>query len=374
MTIHHGIKFTDQTSAARPIMDASTSVIGLIATASDADADYYPANTPVYLDNLTDAIAAAGTKGTLKKALLAITDIVDPVMIVIRVPDTDADPAVASDIVGTIDNDGVATGIQALALSATVTGLTPKILGAPGFTDATVSNALATVGEKLRAFAYFRPDADTISAAVTEMPTYGHKNMMAIWHDTNDWDGDAVARAMALRAKLDSDYGFVHKSISNEVIAGVNSLTKPVSWNISGIGTGAATLNDAKITAIIRNSGFRFWGNRTPSADANFSFETWVRTDYAIKDMIEAAEFPRIDKPLTKNLVEGILSELNAKARLMVSLGQIIGLEFYWNGEINPALSLAAGKARISYKFTPVAPLESLEFLPEITGEYYTGF
>lgn len=374
MGIQHGIKITDNLTGSRSIKDASTSVIGLVATAYDADATYFPANTPVLVDTMSTALAKAGTGGTLVKSLSAIADVTTPNIVVVRVPDTQAAKAAVADIVGTIDANGNATGIQALKMAEIKTGVRTKILGAPGWIDPLIANALSSVGDKLRAFSYFKPKGANSSAVITDMANYGGKNMMAIWPDTNAWEGDAVARALGLRAKLDNDYGFVHKSISNVVVDGVSSIVNPPTWDISGISSGAQVLNDANITTLIRKSGFRFWGNRTCSSDTRFAFEVATRTDYAIKDMIEEAEFSNVDAPLSVNLIRSILSELNAKARTWVKLGYVMGLEFWWDGDINPATSLSGGAAKIRYKFTPIAPLESQEYLAEITSEYYLNF
>lgn len=374
MAIHHGIKYTEQNNAARVLKMASTAIIGLIATAHDADATFFPANTPVYVSDIEAFIAKAGTAGTLKKSLLALTEICRPQIIVVRVPDTAEAPADAQDIIGDVDANGHFTGIKALQSAKTLTGMTPKIIGTPGFNSVDVNNELGAIGAKIRAFGYFKTHAENIADALTELNSYSHKNLMAIFGDTNETNGDAVARAMGLRARLDMEYGFVQKSISNVPIDGVNSVTKPISWDISGIGTNAAALNDGNITAIIRNNGFRFWGNRTPSDDANFAFETWVRTDYAVKDMIDAAEFGRIDLPLTPNLINATLSELNAKARQMMREGHVMFLQFTWDGTINPPSELSQGRAKIRYDLTPVSPWESIEFLPQISGEFYVGF
>ncbi|KAF0115499.1 MAG: phage tail sheath monomer [Hyphomonadaceae bacterium] len=374
MTIHHGIKHTAQNTASRPIQTPSSAVIGLVATSHDADADYFPADRPVLVTNIRAAIAKAGTAGTLKKSLEAIADQTDPVLVVVRVPDTSIAPADDADIVGGTDVNGDLTGIQAFLVAETLLGVRPKILGAPGFSGATVTNALATVGEKLRAFVYAKLSAATIAAAVVAEGGFAQANLMPIWPDWTGFDGRAVATALGLRAKLDAEYGFVHKSLSNVAVNNISGIDKDITFNISGVGTDAATLNNANITTLIRRSGFRFWGNRTCSENTLLAFEVAVRTNYAIQDMIDESQATYIDTPMTIPTIKAILSGLNAKGRSMVSAGKIIGIEFWFDGALNPSADLAAGKAKISCKFTPVAPLESLEMLPEITTEYYLNF
>lgn len=59
---HHGVKVLEISEGTRPIRTVSTAVIGLIATASDADADFYPENQPVLVTNVQAAIGKAGKK------------------------------------------------------------------------------------------------------------------------------------------------------------------------------------------------------------------------------------------------------------------------------------------------------------------------
>ena len=69
---HHGVRVVEITGGSRPIRTISTAIIGLVATASDADASAFPLNTPVLVTNVYDALAKAGTQGTLAKSLNAI--------------------------------------------------------------------------------------------------------------------------------------------------------------------------------------------------------------------------------------------------------------------------------------------------------------
>jgi phage tail sheath protein FI len=71
---HHGVRVVEINDGTRPIRTVATAVIGLIATAPDADAATFPLNTPVLVTNVLAALGKAGTRGTLAKALAAIAD------------------------------------------------------------------------------------------------------------------------------------------------------------------------------------------------------------------------------------------------------------------------------------------------------------
>lgn len=59
----HGVKVTEISEALRTLTTSSTAVIGLVATAPDADAAAFPLNKPTLLTGITPSvIAKAGKK------------------------------------------------------------------------------------------------------------------------------------------------------------------------------------------------------------------------------------------------------------------------------------------------------------------------
>lgn len=66
---HHGVDVVEINDGTRTISTVSTAVVGMVCTASDADADMFPLNEPVLITSPQNAIAKAGTKGTTGKIL-----------------------------------------------------------------------------------------------------------------------------------------------------------------------------------------------------------------------------------------------------------------------------------------------------------------
>ena len=54
-TFHHGVTVTEQLTGQQAIRTRSPSVIGLIATADDADATYFPLNVPKLVTKISIA-------------------------------------------------------------------------------------------------------------------------------------------------------------------------------------------------------------------------------------------------------------------------------------------------------------------------------
>lgn len=66
-----------------------------------------------------------------------------------------------------------------------------------------------------------------------------------------------------------------------------------------------------------------------------------------------------------------VVDSVNAYLRTLVSQGAILGGECFVDEDMNPASELAQGKVRFSYKFTPPAPMEDMQFDSATVTDYY---
>lgn len=378
---HHGVRVIEVNDGLRPIRTVSTAIIGLVATADDADADYFPLNTPVLVTNVRTAIGFAGTTGTLARTLDALADEAKPVAVVVRV-DEGADAAeTTTNVIGTTLPNGKYTGMKALLAAQAVLGVKPRILGCPGLDTLDVATELAGIAQDLRAFAYVAAIGETKEAAVTYRDNFGQREVMVIFGDFTNWNTTtnaastlyATAKAMGLRAKIDEDIGW-HKTLSNVPVNGVSGLTKDIFFDQQNPNTDAGYLNSNEVTCLIRNNGFRFWGSRTASADPLFAFENYTRTAQVLADTVAEAHLWAIDKPLHPTLVKDIIEGLNAKFRELRAQGYIIDANAWYDEEINTTATLKEGKLYIDYDYTPVPPLENLQFQQRITDRYLADF
>jgi uncharacterized protein len=382
MAYHHGVKVIEASEGARTLTTISTAVIGLVATGFGLglDAAYFPVNRPVLVTNFATAISKAGADGTLKDALQAIQDQAQPFVIVVRAAESAVPATQTANVVGTSVN-GVRTGVQALLAAEQLLGIRPRILGAPGLDDFSVVSALVAVAQKLNGFVYASCNVNDIAAAVAYRALFGARELMLITPDFKTFNTDAeavlsespVARAMGLRAKIDQEQGW-HKTLSNVPVNGPVGTSQDITWDLQSAATDAGVLNAADITTIIRRDGFRFWGNRTCSEDANFAFEVAVRTAQVIRDTIAEGMMWAIDKPLKPSLVKDIVETINSKLRLMTAAGQILGGRCWFDPDMNPPTDLGGGILKLDYDFTPVPPLENLTLTQRITDRYFQDF
>lgn len=382
---HHGVRVIEINEGTRPIRTISTGIIGIVCVAEDADTAAFPLDTPVLITDVYAAMGKAGTAtagNTLLPTLDAIADQCRPVIVAVRVAKGTTDEATTSNVIGSVTAEGKMTGINALLAAKAQLGVQPRILAVPGLDTQDVASALIAAAQKLRAFAYVSAHgATTVEAATAYANNFGAREVMVIWPDFTGWNTTtssaetlyATARAVGLRAKIDEETGW-HKTLSNIEVNGVSGLSRDVYWDLQNPATDAGILNEANVTTLIRNKGFRFWGSRTCSADPLFAFENYTRTAQVLADTMAEAHFWAIDKPLHPTLVRDIIEGIKAKGRELVSNSYLLGFDCWFDESINTPEVLKAGKLYIDYDYTPVPPLENLLLRQRITDRYLVDF
>ncbi len=138
----HGIEVIEVSDGIRPIQTIKSSVIGLIGTAPDADANIFPLDTPVLITGDPRKAASLGAAGTLKDAIDDIFDQIGAAVVVVRVAEGASAPESISNIIGDVT---LAKGVHAFRGAKGALGVTPRILIAPGFTGQRTTNGVLTI-------------------------------------------------------------------------------------------------------------------------------------------------------------------------------------------------------------------------------------
>lgn len=370
----HGLTIRESAAGPRALKLPTLSVIGLVATATAAagaataalDAAF-PLGAVTLVTNLEAALGKAGTGGTLSAALAAISDQASAIVVVVRV-------AEGEDAAGTSQN--VIAGLRLLLTAKSAVGVQPRIIGAPGLDSLAVTTELVIVAKRLRGMAYARAIGDDIAEVIAYRQGFSARELMLIWPDSSSvFAGDIIARALGLRARIDEQIGW-HKTISNIPLDGITGLTRAVQFDLLDPSTEAGLLNAAEVTTIIRENGYRLWGNRTTAGEdaPEFAFESAVRTSQALQDIIASVFQPFMDQPMTIALIKDNLETANAQFRDLAVKGRIMGAKAFFDADANSAEQLAAGRPTFRYQYTPVAPLEDPTVSLVITDYYYAGF
>ncbi|GAA2306360.1 phage tail sheath protein [Glycomyces scopariae] len=379
---HHGVRVVEINDGTRVISTVSTAIVGMVCTAEDADASVFPLDTPVLITDVLAASGKAGKKGTLAASLRAIAEQAKPVTVVVRVATGKDAAETTSNIIGGANAEGRYTGMKALLSAQAELGVKPRILGVPGLDNQEVATALAGICQQLRAFGYISAHGcKTVQEAIKYRDNFSQRELMLIWPDFVSWNTTAnqsdiayaTARALGLRAKIDTETGW-HKTLSNIGVNGVTGITASVFWDLQAPGTDADLLNQACVTTLIRKDGFKFWGSRTCSDDPLFMFENYTRTAQVLADTMAEAHLWAVDRPVTPTLVRDMIDGINAKFRELKSAGLIIDGTCWYDESANDKETLKAGKLFIDYDYTPVPPLEDLTLRQRITDRYLATF
>ena len=376
---HHGVRVLEVNDGTRYVRTVETAVIGMVVTANDADPTVFPENKAVQLIGASRYLDKAGTTGTLARALDAIKDQCEPVIHVIRVPEGDTEAETVSNIIGSMAN-GQRTGLQALLTTKAMFGDKARILGVPGYdTLSPISHELDIISAKLRAFNYTGVNGQTMEEAVTNRSGFGSERKMLIWPEFIGWDTSinaertlmASARALGLRAKIDLEIGW-HKTISNIEVQGVEGISHSLFHDPTSLEpTDTKYLNQNEISTLIRQNGFRFWGNRNcAGASSLFPFENYRRTGDVLADTMALGHLWANDLPMDIGLIKDVIFTARAKLDELTNRRYLLGGNAWFDGEFNPKELVKAGKCTIDYDYTPVPPLEDLIFQQRITDQY----
>jgi phage tail sheath protein FI len=93
-----------------------------------------------------------------------------------------------------------------------------------------------------------------------------------------------------------------------------------------------------------------------------------------VYESLERAERPRLDKPFSYALLDGITEDVNAYLRLLRSRGALIGGECWIDKNVNTPATFAAGELTVDFDLEPPACLEHLQFRARRNPKYYNDF
>ncbi|GBL59239.1 phage tail sheath protein [Pseudomonas citronellolis] len=380
MSFFHGVTVTNVDVGARTIALPSSSIIGLVDTFTPGAPATAEPDVPVLLTSLREAAAAFGVGSAIYKACTAIFTQASAVVVAVGVAEVEDPAQQTSAIIGNVTESGQRTGLQALLDGKSRFNAQPRLLVAPqhSATEA-VATAMDALAGKLRAIAIVDGPNSTDEAAIAYAGEFGSKRVYLVDPGVQYWDteasttADAPASAYAagLFAWTDAEYGF-WSSPSNKVFTGITGTTRPVEFLDGDATCRANLLNNANVTTIIRDDGYRLWGNRTLSSDPKWAFVTRVRTLDMVMDAILAGHKWAVDRGITKTYVKDVTEGLRAFMRDLKNQGAVIDFEVYADAELNTASQLAQGKVYWNIRFTDVPPAENPNFRVEVTDQWLT--
>ncbi len=375
-SFYHGIELVEIESGTDPITTIKTSVVGLLGTAPDADADKFPLDTPVLLTHPRD-IAGIGATGTLAAACEDIYSIANPWIVMIRVAEGADATETSANIVGGVDLvTGVRTGSHALLDARDTLRVVPRLLIAPGFTqDKSVADALVSRAEKLKSMVIADGPNTTDAAAVTYRGQFDSPRLYLVdpWVRVQTSTGEVVrpasARIAAMIALSDNTRGFWH-SPSNLVMPGILGAARPIVYAHNDPDTQSNYLNGEHITTIIHQDGYRLWGNRTTATDPRWRYFSVRRIADMINESLIEAHFKAVDKNITRTYFDDVVESVNAYIRRLKKLEAVINGRCWADKELNSVEAIMDGRAYFDFDFSVPYPAERVQFRSHMVGDY----
>ncbi|BEV51963.1 phage tail sheath family protein [Burkholderia contaminans] len=375
----HGITTTIVDSGPRTIAVPSSSVVGMADTYTPGP-DLAQPNVPVQLTSYGEAVRAFGENSAIARAARAIYAQSSAVVIAVGVPVAADAAQLTSAIIGGVSAGGARTGMQALLDAKSRFNAQPRLLIAPGHTSKQpVATAADSLAGKLRAVAVIDgPNVDD-EAAIAYAKNFGSKRLYMVDPGAKAWDNatngeialPASTYAAGLFCQTDAKIGF-WASPSNKEIVEITGTGRPIEYLDGDETCRANLLNNANITTIIRDGGYRLWGNRTLSADPKWKFVTRVRTLDIVMDAVQAGHKWAVDRGITATYVSDVTEGLHAFMRDLKRQGAVINFEVYPDPLLNTASQLEDGKVYWNIRFTDVPPAENPIFRFEVTNQWLT--
>ncbi|KAB0476532.1 phage tail protein [Vibrio chagasii] len=329
----------------------------------------FPLYKPVAVAGSRKRAEGLGVGGTLPAAIDDIFDQTGALVIVVRAEEGADDATTQANII---------KAMQGWLDSQTETGYTPRILVAPEFSQVdAVSSEGEAKAKRLRAIFY--SDCERTASytdAIKRARQFGER-VEVTWPWVRVFDTELAkeidrpysARAAGLRARIDAEKGFWW-SKSNQQVYGIVGTSQPVDWSLGDPNTTANMLNENKVSTIIREGGFRHWGNRTCSVDPKWTFEQTRRTADIINDSVQRSHMWAVDRNITKTYVDDVIAGVNAYLRELKALGAILGGECWADKELNTPATIQKGLVYFDFDFCPPYPAEHIVFRSRLNNDY----
>lgn len=244
-----------------------------------------------------------------------------------------------------------------------------------GSTANAVVAELLGIAERLRAIIVADGPSTTDAAAITYRGDWGSSRVyiidpqVMVAKTSGIVSVPASPRVAGLISKSDNDRGFWW-SPSNQPINGIVGTERPIDFTLGDPNSRANYLNENEVTTIIREDGFRLWGNRTASSDPKWAFLSVRRTADMINESLLRAHLWAVDRNITKTYLEDVTESVNAYLRSLTALGAILGGRCWPDPDLNTPANISQGKVYFNFDFTPPYPAEHVIFRSQLVNDY----
>ena len=372
MAAKFGVNVTVSAEAARPIAVESTTPIGIAGYEEVLENGlHFYMTTAKALEALEAKYKAkkdasqAFKKGSIYRALKGIEDQAVNTQIILSVFTKDDNEDTNDEITE------CKSAVTAFAKAKSRFGYSPNLIIAPGFShEDAIKGEIEKMATRLKATGIVDLKADDAAAAIVKMGDFGTNRLVAAYPNVKVWDDETnayvyegqSARIAGMIAHTDgaSEFGY-SDSYSNRVMIGVSGTQIDVDFELGETCT-ADELRAAKISTIIRESGFRAWGGETSDQDTIWQDLARVRIFDRISQACQKGVLFAIDRKASELYhAKRSVSEL---LRQLVGAKVLLGYELSWSAK-NTDATITAGKFYLDVRMqnNPIVNQLTLEFI-----------
>jgi len=372
MAAKFGVNVTISAEAARPIAVESTTPIGIAGYEEVLENGlHFYMTTAKALEALEAKYKAkkdasqAFKKGSIYRALKGIEDQAVNTQIILSVFTKDDDSDTNDEITE------CKSAVTAFAKAKSRFGYSPNLIIAPGFShEDAIKGEIEKMATRLKATGIVDLKADDAAAAIVKMGDFGTNRLVAAYPNVKVWDDETnayvyegqSARIAGMIAHTDgaSEFGY-SDSYSNRVMIGVSGTQIDVDFELGETCT-ADELRAAKISTIIRESGFRAWGGETSDQDTIWQDLARVRIFDRISQACQKGVLFAIDRKASELYhAKRSVSEL---LRQLVGAKVLLGYELSWSAK-NTDATITAGKFYLDVRMqnNPIVKQLTLDFI-----------
>ena len=372
MAAKFGVNVTVSAEAARPIAVESTTPIGIAGYEEVLENGlHFYMTTAKALEVLEAKYKAkkdasqAFKKGSIYRALKGIEDQAVNTQIILSVFTKDDDSDTNDEITE------CKSAVTEFAKAKSRFGYNPNLIVAPEYShEDAIKGEIEKMATRLKATGIVDLKVQDAAAAIVKMGDFGTRRLVAAYPNVKVWDDETnayvyegqSARIAGMIAHTDgaSEFGY-SDSYSNRVMIGVSGTQIDVDFELGETCT-ADELRAAKISTIIRESGFRAWGGETSDQDTIWQDLARVRIFDRISQACQKGVLFAIDRKASELYhAKRSVSEL---LRGLVGAKVLLGYELSWSAK-NTDATITAGKFYLDVRMqnNPIVKQLTLDFI-----------
>lgn len=338
----------------------------------------------------TDYTAAYDDDGVLTISILAGGALAKAKTAYVTYDALDASAVTYSDIIGGIDAaTGEAKGLECLNQVFPVTGLVPGLVLAPGWShipavESVMKAKAGNINEHFKAMCIVDVPTDEVTkysdvSSWKNSNNYVGENEIVCWPMVKN--GNVMyhmsVHMMGVISSVDaSNDDIPYESPSNKTMNIQGTCLADGSEVILGPENANYLNGQGVVTALNFIGGWKAWGNRTgcyPSnTDAKDAFISIKRMFYWQAQTFIQTYWTKVDKPITKRLIQTIVDSENIRLNSYVAQGALLGARVEFLEDENATTDLLDGKIKFHTYFTPPTPAREIENVIEYDPDYFS--